>query len=125
MQHRPSARLRRHDGCYSNNQRTGQVVLSPGQMFMINVERTFSYSLAEWKKKKGSLACEAEISRSARKSFAFDAVYWQKIDDRFWKRDWEEILNLLDETEKQNMEVLVKRKMQEIQKRVLAWGPIE
>ncbi|KAJ5466998.1 hypothetical protein N7475_004750 [Penicillium sp. IBT 31633x] len=63
----------------------------------------------------------------ARKNFAFDAIYWQKIDSRFFgpvenpESAWEERIELLDEDEKQTMEALVQQKMQEMEERVLAW----
>ncbi|KAJ5561296.1 hypothetical protein N7461_000057 [Penicillium sp. DV-2018c] len=66
-------------------------------------------------------------------SFAFDAIYWQKIDRRFFgptvtddpSEAWKERLELLDDTQKSDMEWLVKRKLEEMEDRVLAWDPDE
>lgn len=66
-------------------------------------------------------------------SFAFDAIYWQKIDRRFFgpaKTDdpseaWRERLDLLDESQRDEMERLVTRKLEEMDDRVLAWDPDE
>ncbi len=49
------------------------------------------------------------------RSFAFDAIYWQKIDQRFFgptetddpSEAWKERLNLLGEDQKAEMERLV------------------
>ncbi|KAJ5239574.1 hypothetical protein N7468_004193 [Penicillium chermesinum] len=66
-------------------------------------------------------------------SFAFDAIYWQKIDQRFFgptetddpSEAWKERLDLLDENQKVEMERLVTRKLKEMEDRVLAWDPDE
>lgn len=64
-------------------------------------------------------------------SFAFDEIYWQKIDPRFFgpsespEEAWKARLVLLDETEKDQMEQLVARKLQEMNTRPLAWDPDE
>ncbi|PLN74598.1 hypothetical protein BDW42DRAFT_181940 [Aspergillus taichungensis] len=66
-------------------------------------------------------------------SFAFDAIYWQKIDQRFFgptKTDdsgeaWKERLAQLDEAQRDEMERLVTRKLEEMEHRVLAWEPDE
>lgn len=66
-------------------------------------------------------------------SFAFDAIYWQKIDRRFFgttetddpDEAWKERLDLLDETQRDEMERLVTRKLEEMEERVLAWDPDE
>ncbi|KAJ5481188.1 hypothetical protein N7539_007082 [Penicillium diatomitis] len=66
-------------------------------------------------------------------SFAFDAIYWQKIDRRFFgptetndpSDAWKERLNLLGEDQKAEMERLVMRKLEEMEDRVLAWDPDE
>ena len=66
-------------------------------------------------------------------SFAFDAIYWQKIDRRFFgptetddpSEAWKERLNLLGEDQKAEMERLVTRKLEEMKDRVLAWDPDE
>ena len=66
-------------------------------------------------------------------SFAFDAIYWRKIDQRFFgptKTDdpseaWRERLGQLDEAQRDDMERLVTRKLEEMEHRVLAWDPDE
>jgi aminoglycoside phosphotransferase (APT) family kinase protein len=64
-------------------------------------------------------------------SFAFDVIYWQKIDLRFFgppedpETAWKERLYLLDEKEKYDMEQLVARKLKEMKTRILAWDPDE
>ena len=66
-------------------------------------------------------------------SFAFDAIYWQKIDQRFFgptetddpSEAWKERLDLLDESKKGEMERLVTRKLEEMEDRGLAWDPDE
>jgi endo-1,4-beta-mannosidase len=64
-------------------------------------------------------------------SFAFDAIYWQKIDPMFFKAAenpgtaWKERLGLLGEREIEEMEQLVARKLEEMKTRVLEWDPDE
>ncbi|KAJ5638676.1 hypothetical protein N7528_001066 [Penicillium herquei] len=66
-------------------------------------------------------------------SFVFDAIYWQKIDQRFFgptetkdpSEAWRERLHLLDELQRDEMEQLVTRKLEEMKDRVLAWDPDE
>ncbi|GES58625.1 phosphotransferase family protein [Aspergillus terreus] len=66
-------------------------------------------------------------------SFAFDVIYWQKIDRRFFgptKADdpseaWKERLGLLGEHQKDEMEQLVTRKLEKMKDWVLAWDPDE
>lgn len=64
-------------------------------------------------------------------SFAFDFIYWKKIDPRFFGSTeshdggWKERLNLLDDEEKSEMERLVARKLNEMNSRILAWDPDE
>lgn len=71
------------------------------------------------------------IMYAASHSFAFDAIYWQKIDPRFFgpaenpEGAWKERLDLLDEKEKDEMELLVARKLKEMNTRILAWYPDE
>ncbi|RMJ28406.1 Phosphotransferase enzyme family [Aspergillus sp. HF37] len=71
------------------------------------------------------------IMYAALHSFAFDAIYWQKIDPRFFgpteNHDgaWKERLDLLNENEKDEMEQLVARKLKEMNTRILAWDPDE
>ena len=73
------------------------------------------------------------IAYAARCNFAFDVIYWQKIDQRFFgptKGDdydvaWKERIDLLGDKEKEGMEELVARKLEEMKTRVLAWEPDE
>ncbi|KAL4913334.1 hypothetical protein BDW62DRAFT_205661 [Aspergillus aurantiobrunneus] len=65
---------------------------------------------------------------AARKSFAFDSIFWKKVEPRYFgpselseEDRWTERLELLDEEEKKAMEVLVKRKLGDMKRRVLAW----
>ncbi|KAJ5121687.1 uncharacterized protein N7515_009648 [Penicillium bovifimosum] len=64
-------------------------------------------------------------------SFAFDVIYWQKIDPRFFgptenpEGAWKERLDLLDDQERDEMEQLVVRKLKEMTTRDLAWDPDE
>lgn len=65
-------------------------------------------------------------------SFVFDAIYWRKIDSRFFgptvsspEDAWKERLSLLDEKEVDDMKKLVSRKMEEMKDRPLAWDPDE
>ncbi|KAJ5573656.1 uncharacterized protein N7459_008083 [Penicillium hispanicum] len=72
------------------------------------------------------------VSYSARNSFAFDAIYWKKLDGRFFgpttclvEDVWRQRLDLLDAEAKDDMEKLVARKLGEMETRVLAWDPDE
>ncbi|KAJ5373595.1 Aminoglycoside phosphotransferase [Penicillium concentricum] len=71
------------------------------------------------------------ITYAAMHSFAFDEIYWQKIDPRFFgpaqdiERAWKERLGLLDEKERDEMELLVARKVMEMETRTLSWDPDE
>ncbi|KAJ5587618.1 uncharacterized protein N7459_003383 [Penicillium hispanicum] len=66
-------------------------------------------------------------------SFAFDAIYWQKIDRRFFgptetddpSEAWKERLDLLDDIQRSEMEQLVTKKLGEMEDRILAWDPDE
>jgi hypothetical protein len=66
-------------------------------------------------------------------SFAFDAIYWQKIDQRFFgptktkdpNEAWKERSYLLDQNQRSEMERLVTTKLEEMEDRVLAWDPDE
>lgn len=68
---------------------------------------------------------------AATHSFAFDAIYWQKIDPRFFghagnpEEAWRERLELLDAKDLDGMESLVARKLKEMDTRVLSWDPDE
>lgn len=67
------------------------------------------------------------ITYAATHSFAFDAIYWQKIDLRFFgpsddpETAWKERLALLSVDGRAEMESLVARKLSEIKNRQLAW----
>jgi len=96
---------------------------------------------------RGSLKVEQRLSRpmqqswesgdfwvtyAARKSFAFDAVFWKKLDGRFFgsamstENDrWKERMGLLTEEERENMENVVEKKLGEMGTRILAWEPDE
>lgn len=68
---------------------------------------------------------------SADDSFAFDAIYWQKIDPLFFtapqspETAWKERLGLLGEREIEEMEQLVAQKLEEMKTRILKWDPDE
>lgn len=65
------------------------------------------------------------------KSFAFDSVYWHKIDERFHgsvekiETAWEERLHLFEEEKKGEMESLMRQKTEDMKERVLVWDPDE
>jgi hypothetical protein len=67
------------------------------------------------------------------KNFAFDAIYWQKIDSRFFGPSrcfdtadaWKERLEYLDDEERGDLERLVVQKLEEMKSRGLAWDPDE
>ncbi|OQE44457.1 hypothetical protein PENCOP_c002G05310 [Penicillium coprophilum] len=73
------------------------------------------------------------VSYAARNNFAFDAIYWQKIDRQFFGPTtypdpadaWKERLELLNAKEKCDMEELVARQLKYKESRVLAWDPDE
>lgn len=75
------------------------------------------------------------LNYAARKSWAFDAVFWTYLDERFFgERDkevldkdlWKTRLQLLGEEERQAMEPFVQQKMEESQERTLVeWDPAE
>ncbi|KAJ5162048.1 hypothetical protein N7492_007440 [Penicillium capsulatum] len=71
------------------------------------------------------------IAYAARNAFAFDLLYWNKIDRRFFgpvgdiEDAWKQRLNLLSDEEKDEMERLVAQKLEEMESRVLAWDPDE
>ncbi|KAJ5870945.1 hypothetical protein N7455_005886 [Penicillium solitum] len=71
------------------------------------------------------------IVYAATHSFAFDEIYWQKIDPRFFgltedlEGAWKERLGLLDEKEREEMEILVARKLREMDTKTLSWDPDE
>lgn len=75
------------------------------------------------------------LNYAARKSWAFDAVYWKYLDERFFgHRDkdipteqlWKTRVKLLNQEEQAGMEALVQMKMAELQRRVLVeWDAVE
>ncbi|KAG8407868.1 hypothetical protein J3458_020179 [Metarhizium acridum] len=72
---------------------------------------------------------------AARKNFAFDCVYWKKLDPRFFGPDerdttpledtWMNRFGLLDEQTRVAMGSFVDKKMAETETRELAWDPDE
>ncbi|PYI20065.1 phosphotransferase family protein [Aspergillus violaceofuscus CBS 115571] len=72
------------------------------------------------------------VTYAARKSFAFDMVFWKKLDPRFFgscaiavQDRWKERLGLLSEEETRCMEQIVSRKVGQMKTRELAWEPEE
>lgn len=75
------------------------------------------------------------LNYAARKSWAFDAVFWTFLDERFFgSRDpgvsdkdlWKTRLNLLSQEQQEIMEPFLKRKMDESRDRTLVeWDPAE
>ncbi|KAL3419901.1 phosphotransferase [Phlyctema vagabunda] len=73
------------------------------------------------------------LNYGARKSWAFDAIYWRYLDERFFgarpsETDnlWESRIHLLSEAERHAMEPFVKRKMEESKDRIIVdWDPVE
>ncbi|WQF84801.1 Putative protein kinase-like domain superfamily [Colletotrichum destructivum] len=75
------------------------------------------------------------LSYEARKSWAFDAMYWKFLDKRFFGgrqdgvlRDelWTTRVHLLSEEERAAMDPFVKRKMAELEeRRIVDWDPKE
>ncbi|KAL2008435.1 hypothetical protein VTN00DRAFT_6629 [Thermoascus crustaceus] len=67
------------------------------------------------------------VAYAARKNFAFDAVFWQKLDGRFLgpEAGWESGAELLDEEERKELDTLVEHKLKQMEDRELAWEPDE
>lgn len=71
------------------------------------------------------------ISYAARKSFAFDTVFFKYIDERFFGdreaglKALETRAELLDETEREAMDAFVDMKLKQMETRELAWEPFE
>ncbi|KAI9035573.1 uncharacterized protein KD926_003233 [Aspergillus affinis] len=72
------------------------------------------------------------VAYAARNNFTFDAIYWEKIDQRFFESNdcnidevWRQRLELLSDSEKGEMEDLVNQKTREIETRALEWDPDE
>ncbi|KFZ09260.1 hypothetical protein V501_05640 [Pseudogymnoascus sp. VKM F-4519 (FW-2642)] len=69
---------------------------------------------------------------AARKGFAFDAIFWNFLDARFFGPtagldgdEWERRAGLLDEEEIMEIDSFVDQKVEELKTRVLAWEPEE
>ncbi|GIJ89303.1 hypothetical protein Asppvi_008240 [Aspergillus pseudoviridinutans] len=67
---------------------------------------------------------------AARNNFAFDLIYWHKIDHRFFGRTsspiddvWKQRLDLLEPEERADIERLLAIKLEEMNTRALAWDP--
>lgn len=65
---------------------------------------------------------------AARKSFAFDAIFWKYLDARFFRSvvrldgdEWERRAGLLDQEEIMEIDRFVDQKVDELKDRVLAW----
>ncbi|KAF5027364.1 hypothetical protein F66182_524 [Fusarium sp. NRRL 66182] len=75
------------------------------------------------------------LSYAARKSWAFDAMYWNFLDERFFgersndvasEHRWKTRVDLLTEKEREAMEPFVKRKMADSKERcIVDWDPEE
>lgn len=72
------------------------------------------------------------------RNFAFDAVFWKKLDLRFFgpcisanegeeedEHAWKMLVELLDTSDREILETVIKRKLEEMKDRVLAWEPDE
>jgi hypothetical protein len=65
------------------------------------------------------------LNYAARKSWAFDMIYWAKIDPRFFGNgDLEDRLQLLTLEEREKMDGFIQRKLQEKEERILTDGII-
>ncbi|EEP78052.1 predicted protein [Uncinocarpus reesii 1704] len=65
---------------------------------------------------------------AARKNFAFDTVFWKKLDERYlgprMSNDedvWRERIELLSKEDRETMDQVVQRKLDEMKDRILAW----
>ena len=75
------------------------------------------------------------LNYAARKSWAFDTIFWKYLDERFFgeregdisKDDlWKTRVHLLDEEERRAMEPFVKAKMEKSKERIIVdWDPKE
>ncbi|KAL2796020.1 hypothetical protein BJX66DRAFT_350054 [Aspergillus keveii] len=72
------------------------------------------------------------IAYAARNNFAFDQVYWHKIDQRFFGKTssplddvWKDRLESLELEERAEIEKVVAIKVEEMKTRELAWDPDE
>ncbi|KAJ3496938.1 hypothetical protein NLG97_g2281 [Lecanicillium saksenae] len=68
---------------------------------------------------------------AARESFAFDAIFWEKLDRKKFGNGgaledaWKARLNLLDNQIVEDMEHLVEEKLRNMETRELVWEPDE
>lgn len=69
---------------------------------------------------------------AAKKNFAFDIMFWKKLDERYFgprisedENAWQERFELLGEKDREEMDQIIKRKLDEMEDRVLAWEPEE
>ncbi|KAH6717481.1 hypothetical protein BKA61DRAFT_642544 [Leptodontidium sp. MPI-SDFR-AT-0119] len=75
------------------------------------------------------------LNYAARKSWAFDTIYWKYLDERFFaarggdissEKRWKPRVHLLSEEERAAMESFVHEKMEEAKERILVeWDPVE
>ncbi|KGO59639.1 hypothetical protein PEX1_094250 [Penicillium expansum] len=73
------------------------------------------------------------VMYAARNNFAFDSIYWRKIDRRFFgptqsfelDNVWKERLHLLTLKEKEYINICVKLRFEQMNTRPLAWDPDE
>lgn len=75
------------------------------------------------------------LNYAARKSWAFDAMYWKYLDEKFFgpredgtvKEDlWKTRIDLLTKAEREAMELFVERKMAEKEdRRIVDWDSVE
>ena len=70
------------------------------------------------------------IAYAARNNFAFDLVYWHKIDQRFFGSTsspledvWKQRLDLLEPEERTDIERLERVKLEDMKTRELTWDP--
>jgi hypothetical protein len=72
------------------------------------------------------------IMYAARNNFAFDAIFWNKIDQRFFGTNesddnkcdvWKKRLHLLEPEDKEIMDKYVDLKLRENETRLLSWDP--
>ncbi|KAJ5366329.1 hypothetical protein N7541_000270 [Penicillium brevicompactum] len=69
------------------------------------------------------------IMYAARNTWAFDVIYWKKIDQRFFgpseslEEAWKERLDLLEPEERKKIDGYVSQKLEEMRTRELVWDP--
>ena len=68
---------------------------------------------------------------AARKNFGFDAIFWEKLDPKFFgpghlpEDTWKKRLDLLDQQVRENMDPFVQKRLKDGETRELAWEPDE